>query len=414
MRVHIYNKIEGVVLGKSLDVDLVVTDVDLSIPDFVPTNRSVNSLSTNTDKFPSPAQLDKTSKFTKLSASYDAKKVELHGEAETAYDDANSEYLEADNHVYPYIKINSAVRSTVNQYHLYRKFIEHKDFGGEYSAPANQPGSSNHEYGLAIDIFRKEDEYLLKKCLENNGWKQHSNTSEPWHYDATGIPGYSDIQSKIAKVKSAYSLPIVTALYERLNAEKTLDKDLPAYKVTRENIEKRSVSLKAFKQHLKTTQTSLKTRRQKLSDKANDFTIEIEKLKEQKRKISKFKYSYCPNGNAYSACAHLDQKRRYTEERNVLISAYNKTTIKLEKTRVYLVEEKSNLAADVKAFIVENSRLNSEVTRLRADIEKLAKFKTQLEKLQGVVDDFEDGIDEMLQTLSLKVAEIRNGNYNSV
>jgi len=173
------------------------------------------------------------------------------------------------------------------------------------------------------------------------------------------------------------------------------------------HLQRRSRDMNTFRTHLEGVLKALNKRKRILRNNADQFKTEVEGLKVKKNKILKFSYTYCPNNNSYNRCSHIVEKRKYTEERNKLISEYNIIASKLSKIRVNLIEEKSNLASDVKSFNKETSRLKSEGLRLQRDINKLNDLGVRLEELKDLVVKFEENIQERIDFLSTKVAEVR-------
>jgi N-acetylmuramoyl-L-alanine amidase len=85
-----------------------------------------------------------------------------------------------------YITINSAFRTSAEQYLLYQ-WYQKKMCGITLAA---QPGSSNHEGGRAIDTSNYN--YWLN-TLANYGWVHTYPSSDPVHFDNTK---FADIRSK--------------------------------------------------------------------------------------------------------------------------------------------------------------------------------------------------------------------------
>mmetsp|Transcript_7717 Transcript_7717/g.8182 ORF Transcript_7717/g.8182 Transcript_7717/m.8182 type:complete len:231 (-) Transcript_7717:324-1016(-) len=79
-----------------------------------------------------------------------------------------------------YITLNSAFRSSAQQYLLYRWYNR----GMCGIGLAAQPGTSNHESGRAIDTSYYS--YWLS-TLQNYGWAHNYPSSDPVHFDYTGV-----------------------------------------------------------------------------------------------------------------------------------------------------------------------------------------------------------------------------------
>ena len=79
-----------------------------------------------------------------------------------------------------YITLNSAWRSAAQQYLLYRWYQK----GTCGIGLAAHPGSSNHEGGRAIDTSSYNYWY---DALTSHGWYHSYPTSDPVHYDYSGV-----------------------------------------------------------------------------------------------------------------------------------------------------------------------------------------------------------------------------------
>ena len=105
--------------------------------------------------------------------------------------------------------INSALRTLPQQFLLWRMF----NFGPSTRCgiPAvAQPGTSNHESGLALDI---QDPFSWQLSLESQGWK-HLGPFDPPHYD---FRGGTDL--RILNIKAFQSL------WNRNNPSDKIDTD---------------------------------------------------------------------------------------------------------------------------------------------------------------------------------------------
>lgn len=83
------------------------------------------------------------------------------------------------------LSINSGYRTFAQQFLLFRL----KHLGGCNPRPVAQPGTSNHESGLALDI---NDPLTWKPFLEAQGWR-HFGSIDPPHYDF--VAGGTDLRS---------------------------------------------------------------------------------------------------------------------------------------------------------------------------------------------------------------------------
>jgi LysM repeat protein len=74
----------------------------------------------------------------------------------------------------------SAYRTYEQQAELYRAFL------AGYGAPANPPGSSSHELGIAVDVEGPEMRWVIDQIGWKYGWGKVHAPGEWWHVDYLG------------------------------------------------------------------------------------------------------------------------------------------------------------------------------------------------------------------------------------
>ena len=74
----------------------------------------------------------------------------------------------------------SAYRTYEQQSELYNAFL------AGYGAPANQPGTSSHELGTAVDVESPEMRSVIDQIGSNYGWGKINGPGEWWHVDYLG------------------------------------------------------------------------------------------------------------------------------------------------------------------------------------------------------------------------------------
>lgn len=78
----------------------------------------------------------------------------------------------------PSLWVESAYRSPAQQQRLYDLYLAGK------GPPANRPGTSMHEKGLAVDLAcRPEDSGARARAIKKHGLYQPYRTREPWHME---------------------------------------------------------------------------------------------------------------------------------------------------------------------------------------------------------------------------------------
>jgi LAS superfamily LD-carboxypeptidase LdcB len=83
-----------------------------------------------------------------------------------------------------YITLNSAFRSSAEQYLLYEQYQR----GMCGITLAASPGNSNHEGGRAVDTSNYN---YWNNYLPNNGWTHTYPSNDPVHFDYQGSPDIS-------------------------------------------------------------------------------------------------------------------------------------------------------------------------------------------------------------------------------
>jgi LAS superfamily LD-carboxypeptidase LdcB len=75
---------------------------------------------------------------------------------------------------------DSAYRTYAQQSYLYDLYLSGK------GAPANPPGTSSHETGLAVDVATPEMRYVIDQIGYAYGWGKAHGPDEWWHVDYVG------------------------------------------------------------------------------------------------------------------------------------------------------------------------------------------------------------------------------------
>ena len=119
--------------------------------------------------------------------------------------------------------VNSAYRTIAQQQFLHTRG---SDCGYDLVA---EPGTSEHESGLALDI---EDPEGWSSFLENYGWYWPAHPNDPWHFEYRG----SDKQDIIGTSVLAFQ-----RLWNRHNPNEQIDEDGAIGSVTKEKLNKSPV-----------------------------------------------------------------------------------------------------------------------------------------------------------------------------
>lgn len=249
----------------------------------------------------------------------------LHPEAKKLFEKAVAKYKEDNDRYYETICIHSGRRNSERQYHLYKAYKLYQRHGlGEQKIPANPPGYSLHEYGVAIDIVRTNDIQRLKSALENSGWKQHSSPKEAHHFDATGIKGWKSVIDFKQKLFSKYK-------NIRPNTEKLVDMevDVDAIADNKADLKSDIRSLERRKSNLNRLLDRLHSKQESLQSDIEDLEMNLRvaniNATRARDRYQNFRYTYCPDGNSLPNCqssAHQRYRDRYSEDRAQLRRAH--------------------------------------------------------------------------------------------
>jgi len=338
----------------------------------------------------------------------DPKAKALHPEAYEAYQEANAEYQTAVDRVYEKICINSGKRTVVKQVELYRLYRLKSDFDIGDGKPADNPGHSVHEYGIAIDIIRASDEDRLKAALENNGWKQHASSEEQHHYTAIGVPSWATINSKRDSVLAAH-IGLKDKIVQRIQTG--LDTDDAERKVVeaRQKVGYARQDVAAHRQAYKTNSDLLDAEKSRLSAAEQQRDSLQLTLANAKSDLQGFVYTYCPNHQPYDQCDHEDLKARYRAERQgkadniahlqqnlaVLTNQISVSEQRVAQLQQRLADAQAELVASEQREAVAESALQKTTTdlaKLRRDAGVLDHdIGAEAQVIQGEIDAFLNG-----------------------
>lgn len=232
------------------------------------------------------------------------------------YRDANQKYVGSPGHVDPFIRINpnNGRRSTVRQAQLYEQYIFYAFYEGPGPYPkANRPGKSKHEYGYAIDVIRSNDEVRLAGALSTSGWTQ-TVEDEGWHWEATGAPRYSALDTFIATEMDALSEQwalTLSSFYERRKESLVLLSELESLRLDLARAQKNADDLR---QQLAQESAWLRNEENRLRLEYDEILSLDKQIVQLQFERANKRYTYCPNGQPYERCEHYDLKQRYDNE----------------------------------------------------------------------------------------------------
>lgn len=121
---------------------------------------------------------------------------DLHTRAQELFKEADKSYYSKTSG--KHLSIESGTRTVYKQADLYIGWR----LGQPGYNPANIPGASIHNYGLAIDVQNARDETVIA-ALSENGWTRTVMPAEPWHWEPSGTAEHKAALKKQEEMKAA-------------------------------------------------------------------------------------------------------------------------------------------------------------------------------------------------------------------
>lgn len=335
----------------------------------------------------------------------DAEAEYLQPEATVLYDKANGLYLGMENRQHPYIEIESGLRDTTEQADLYKKFIYGKYYGGPNANSANKPGTSNHEFGLAIDIVRGGDGERLRSALIAAGWTDDI-ADEGWHFNASAIASWGRIQAAKDAIKplSEQFGDAVSNMYDFMKRAKEHD---PIYKKGIEGLDEQTRRLNPESEYLNKKSAEIKwiTERKERIRLYNNDVAELDRSLER---ISSLRYTDCPKGKSFEDCCHTELLQRWVDKKNAAIDAHNQRDAELQQRSLELKaeyerikSEQDNLKSRLEIFQRDTTKFNADLAEVNALYDRITGWvkqaKTIEEALPGKIAEIQDAVDAVWQ-----------------
>jgi hypothetical protein len=318
-------------------------------------------------------------------AKQDNKANSLHSEAYKLYQSANIRYRTESKSPKAYIKLNSSRRTCSKQANLYIKYIHHKYYGGKYSPPANQPGQSTHEYGLAIDVDLGKDKSQILAALRYAGW-ENTVSGEPWHYEAVNTSAWGRLSS-IKNTNKRQSKEISVNIAEWFELRKKVESLFREYKSEYSKHDPERKRLKEEYIRLNKTKNDLNKHRSDIVRKDKRLQSIKRKIHALEREIDGLVYTWCPNKQPYSKCDHEGKKRKWRDyvanKRNKLqqLRAQYKegANENADSAREYRDKSK-NYERDLRKYDVDRREFNRLEKKLQALKRDIGRAKNRMDK----------------------------------
>jgi hypothetical protein len=326
----------------------------------------------------------------------------LNEKAKKLYIKANKAYRLIVERKYPYIKINSGKRTTHQQAELYENYIKSL-YGGPSANAANKPGKSFHEYGLAIDVVRKDDEENLTDALTGAGWvKAHED--EGWHFEAQGIDDWNTIEKKIRENVYPFSQRFAEDLVVYYENKKRVDEKEPLYKKDRD-------SLMSEKTSLDIERSTLEHRRFQLMERQTILREEDEAIRQEQSQVRKLLeqhnnmiYNRCPEGQPYETCTHEELKQAFNEEKKKLLIDYRRRATALNDRQRSQQENRLNWSKDMSTYSNDFKSYQEQIENWKSRLLENDKLKQKIEnwrkEMNVRLSHKEKNLSEILEAVS--------------
>ncbi|MEP5364714.1 MAG: hypothetical protein ABJQ37_12765 [Reichenbachiella sp.] len=156
---------------------------------------------------------------------YDRTAQSLHSEAFEKFVEADKEYFQRTGLNIDVNKSNArrSIRRQAELYTLKRWFGQ--------GNPTDRPGHSLHNYGLAVDLIRTNENTLVE-IMGNHGWTREK-PHEPWHFEFTGSDAHGRAKNKINDLKKSNSPTTKwwNAMDNKFKKEKELESRTETYEL---------------------------------------------------------------------------------------------------------------------------------------------------------------------------------------
>lgn len=342
---------------------------------------------------------------------YDDKADELHPDVKKKFIAADKKYfsLSGGGH----LQINSALRDARKQADLYVK----KKFYG-IGNPANKPGYSLHNYGIAVDMIMgpvgSNREKWTTTALTKNGWERTALPKERWHFDCNSVPAHAAAVTKRNKMLGRNGLII-----KWFNAAKGHHEGKKKYLTMEEKIKASETELQQFREQgtvliseIETMQKTLKREEDVLNDKIARFNRDLGHLREEKTRLDELAGEFDALKIQYDAKrqeglrlvgqakalqaqhkALLNRDSQLVDEYNDLVSQYNDSTSS---------SERASLRRQIDAKKVEIDENRDQLQAKREELDrKVAEIKRHRPEFESIKEQTEEALTKAKQQLNI-------------
>jgi ankyrin repeat protein len=299
---------------------------------------------------------------------------QLHEEAYKLYQDANTAYQANGGGAFRFIRLSSGRRSVQMQVNLYRAYIRHRECNGPAANAANRPGQSLHNFGMAIDIVRGNDEALLSNALSSNGWVA-AVEDEGWHFEAQAAPSFSRILQHMQQVVAPLSQAIADAIVNEVLFRCYIERNKTAFRNLEQKFRQTAQELSRKQQALRRRRDALNREAIRLNREASSIAQEESAIRALRRQLNNMVYRGCPNHEPFDRCTHEVEKQRWLQEKENLRNEIQSREASLSARKLAWQNGKA-------AWGTEDRQLRTDESQFRADEASFRRLKRDYEKFR--------------------------------
>lgn len=300
---------------------------------------------------------------------------ELHPKAQELFRKADKAYYEATSG--RHLTIESGIRTVYRQAELYICWR----LGEAGCNPANIPGASIHNYGLAIDIQRSGEAQVVT-ALDNNGWDRTVMPREPWHWECVGTAEHTAALAKQREMKAAGS---IARRWQR------------QWETARTKNDNRNRMIDDFNQRVTVWQPQW----DQLGRDIEAYNTTVERHQQRVEQWNRDRATFNARVDRYNQeVAHLRELRARIEamepspERDRLIAEYNRRAAAaqqeaaaIERERADLNQRAEQLNREAEELRLRKAELESRHATLEAEGNALLALRDEIERLRAEIEE---------------------------
>lgn len=299
----------------------------------------------------------------------------LHARAKEMFRRADETYYSATNG--KHLVIESGQRTVQRQADLYICWR----LGQAGCNPADIPGASIHNYGLAIDVQNARDEKVIA-ALNGAGWQRTVMPGEPWHWEPVGTPEHSSALQRQAQMKAAGSIA------RNWQGE---------WESARSKNDKRNSMVNDFNARLQVWQPQWQQLQNDAAAFNRDVDVHNARVAELKRDMDAFNERVRRHNQEIES---LRQLRARIESmppgpaRDQAIAEYNRRAQAAQVERAQIEQQRASLQARDAQLLQDKAALDRRKQELEGRYARLSTERDALLRMKGEIDQLRTEIEQ--------------------